>query len=406
MPKPTKAQFEKIKNYLKSDDITEEDIFVIRRLGCDNIVDRDFEQFSPKALNKLAKTLVGKPALTNHRNSVENQWGRNFDASVKTDEKKKGGFEKEEDEEYKYVQVDQYTIRSEENQEMIRRMDAGIESEVSVGFMFDYKTQIKCNICGFGVWERDETTGAFKCLHIQGNKYDKKTAIGIYEDVIEGLELSNVTIPAQPKAGTIKGLESEDPSDQDDIDPEEESSVCEYKTWKSEKLSKMLKTKQLEIERMTKQKKDEKSSPGANEPTNVPEVEQNKEVETEQNKEAEANKELEKVKTTVEKIKEECNSALMSIQEDLKSIKETLANPAKNEDLEIEVKAFNSKMDEINAKLEALDELTKGLKEQSDAIKKEVQDQKPVDGDAGKLLNKLKLNEEEKKEIKELFNIK
>jgi hypothetical protein len=201
---PTEEQYQLILKYADSS-VKREDLFTIERVACDNVIDRHNEEFQEQSLRKISGQIAGTPAMLNHRLSLEYRWGKNYYGSYKIDQSKRGGQKNINDDIYKYVYVLQYTTRDEDKLKLLSDMVSGIDDKVSVGFTFDI-SHLKCSICNENMWEIDWDTFTFKCPHVAGRFYDGKLCYGKFVDINEILELSNVVIPAQPGAGTIKSI--------------------------------------------------------------------------------------------------------------------------------------------------------------------------------------------------------
>ena len=69
-------------NALARRELTVEEIYTFPVRLCDNEVDRDFEQFSRKSLEKLAELFVGKSGLFDHQWTALGQTARLYKAEV------------------------------------------------------------------------------------------------------------------------------------------------------------------------------------------------------------------------------------------------------------------------------------------------------------------------------------
>ena len=65
--------------------LSAEQVFTFSVNACDDQTDRDFEQFTPQALDGLAKLFVGKPMLFDHAWSAHYQTARVYRAEVVED---------------------------------------------------------------------------------------------------------------------------------------------------------------------------------------------------------------------------------------------------------------------------------------------------------------------------------
>lgn len=64
-------------------EFTADELYVFSVVLCDNEVDRDFEQFTPQALEKLGELFIGKPGLFDHEPKATLQTARIFSTAVK-----------------------------------------------------------------------------------------------------------------------------------------------------------------------------------------------------------------------------------------------------------------------------------------------------------------------------------
>lgn len=165
-------------------ELKDEDVYTFSVILCDNEVDRDFEAFSVKALEKLNKLFVGKTGIFDHDAKANNQCARIYSCEVKTDESRLT----ELGEVYTYLEAKAYIPRSEE--EIISKIESGILKEVSVSCSVG-KTY--CSVCG-----------KESCKHIKGKMYANKRAVRILDDALDAYEFSFVAIPAQRNAGVKK----------------------------------------------------------------------------------------------------------------------------------------------------------------------------------------------------------
>lgn len=194
-------------------ELSADEVFCFKLAMCDNQVDRDDECFSDEALDDMAKMFVGKTVITNHERKTENQCARIYKCEVVTNEliKQLVGY--------------CYTVRSDENKNLIVSLEAGIRKECSIGF---YCCSAKCSICGVDNAEK-------YCQHFPGREYDGKKCYFILGKITDAYEVSLVPVPAQPRAGTIKSYgdtpmrknveESTDPPHSQETEKEQLNSV-------------------------------------------------------------------------------------------------------------------------------------------------------------------------------------
>ena len=170
-----------------------EEVFCFSMNLCDTQVDRDNEMFSIQGLQKLARLFPGKPLISDHEWSADNQQGRIYRCQVVTE----GDISR--------LRASIYMLRTAGTEETIRQIEAGILKEVSIGFA---NKKLICSICG------EEMTRSFygpsKCKndHEKGNVYNGKTCVGIMADPTDAYEVSFVAVPSQREAGVTKGRHS------------------------------------------------------------------------------------------------------------------------------------------------------------------------------------------------------
>ena len=162
---PSPTDFELIKNFLKSEDIKPEDLFVYPVRLCDNCKDRDGEMFSDTALESVSRLAVGVVGIKNHDWVSENAHSRIYKAEI------------EEIDGIKSVIGYAYTMVTDSTQEFINNIKSGLLQEISIGF--------------------------------SAKNYVEVDGIRIIEDVEEVFEWSFVAVPAQPKAGVVKNMSKE-----------------------------------------------------------------------------------------------------------------------------------------------------------------------------------------------------
>jgi len=162
---PSSTDFELIKNFLKSEDIKPEDLFVYPVRLCDNCKDRDGEMFSDTALESVSRLAVGVVGIKNHDWVSENAHSRIYKAEI------------EEIDGIKSVIGYAYTMVTDSTQEFINNIKSGLLQEISIGF--------------------------------SAKNYVEVDGIRIIEDVEEVFEWSFVAVPAQPKAGVVKNMSKE-----------------------------------------------------------------------------------------------------------------------------------------------------------------------------------------------------
>lgn len=88
-----------------------------------------------------------------------------------------------------------YMVRTPDNQGLIAEIEGGIKKEVSVGCAVK---RAVCSICG--------TERGQDCGHKPGEVYDGARCFFQLEEAVDAYEFSFVAVPAQPRAGVVKGL--------------------------------------------------------------------------------------------------------------------------------------------------------------------------------------------------------
>ncbi len=178
---------------------------------CDNQVDRDFERFPRKSLERLAKLFVGKSGIFDHCWTATGQTARLYKVEVVDEpgQKTKAG------DALSWLKGYAYMVRTESNQDLIAEIEGGIKREVSVGCSV---ARVTCSICGEEGWH---------CGHRKGELYDGDLCFFSLEEPLDAYEWSFVAVPAQPAAGVVKnkrygGLEKPqeppaDPGENDDL---------------------------------------------------------------------------------------------------------------------------------------------------------------------------------------------
>lgn len=194
-PIPSDEDFEMIKQMMPSDEVSKDSLFVYKVLLCDNMVDRDYERFTHKALEELAKLYVGKIGIEDHNPTVKNSHSRIYKTELITDENIKNDL----GEPYEYVLGYAYTINNEKNKSLIEEIKSGLKKEVSVGVS---NNSLICSICGHQLGEDG-------CQHIEGQDYDGVKCIGLMDGIDDVYEWSFVSIPSQRKAGVVKSKQIE-----------------------------------------------------------------------------------------------------------------------------------------------------------------------------------------------------
>lgn len=173
-------------------ELTLDDVYVFKVDLCNNDIDRDFECFSLNALNQLAKQFVGKTGIKNHFASTENQTARIYETSVE----KINGRKTATGNDFYVLRAKAYMVRTDDNKNLIKEIEAGIKKEVSVSCSASKNT---CSVCSQNKNEK-------RCQHINGKKYNGKLCYSVLDDITDAYEFSFVAVPAQKEAGVIKSF--------------------------------------------------------------------------------------------------------------------------------------------------------------------------------------------------------
>ena len=187
---PDETEIKLINKYTRREYKADE-VYTFSVVLCDNDIDRDFEQFSPDAIEKLAQMFVGKTGICDHNPKASNQVARIYECHAEAVE----GESNLVGEPLVRLKAKAY-IPKDGNEELINSIDSGIKKEVSIGCSASKRY---CSICGC-----DAPFG--ECNHIKGKKYDKTLCYPIIEEPYDAYEWSFVAVPAQRSAGVIKSF--------------------------------------------------------------------------------------------------------------------------------------------------------------------------------------------------------
>jgi hypothetical protein len=144
--RPSPADLVKIRPFMLTDP-DPAGLYVRRLIVANDAPDRDFEQFPPAILARIAQTLPGKSLLINH-NKEQLATGLFFDAQLR---KAQG-----DEEGQNVVEAAFYLAANAENQNLRQQIDAGVVRYASVSSTWDSR---ECSACG-----SDYTD----CRHIKG----------------------------------------------------------------------------------------------------------------------------------------------------------------------------------------------------------------------------------------------
>ena len=172
-------------------ELTADEVYAFGVRLCDNEVDRDGERFSVSTLKELAELFVGKSGIFDHQWSAKGQTARIYRTEVVAEE----GCLTAMGDPVCYVKGYAYMLRTESNRDLIAEIEGGIKKEVSVGCAVRARV---CSVCG-------GEPGL--CSHVPGEHYDGKLCCAELVGADDAYEWSFVAVPAQRKAGVVKGLE-------------------------------------------------------------------------------------------------------------------------------------------------------------------------------------------------------
>lgn len=180
-------------NRLGRGSLTAEEVYPFALRLCDNQTDRDDEYFDRRGLEKLAELFVGKTGIFDHSWSARDQTARIY----RTEIVEEPGAVSEAGEPGCYLKGYAYMLRTEENAALIAEIEGGIKKEVSVSCAV---RRCVCSICGNDINDRG------LCSHVKGRVYEGKRCIVRLEEPTDAFEWSFVAVPAQRKAGVVKGF--------------------------------------------------------------------------------------------------------------------------------------------------------------------------------------------------------
>ena len=177
-------------NRLARKELNAEEVYAFAVRLCDNEIDRDGERFTEETLKELAELFVGKSGLFDHQWSAKGQNARIYRTEVVREE----GCVTEMGDVSCYLKGYAYMLRTESNRDLIAEIEGGIKKEVSVGCAVSKRV---CSVCG-GEPEL--------CGHVPGEIYEGKKCCAELLEATDAYEWSFVAVPAQKKAGVVKGL--------------------------------------------------------------------------------------------------------------------------------------------------------------------------------------------------------
>ena len=194
---PVEEQELELINQWSRTQLTAEQVYAFGVCLCDNEVDRDGERFPEETLAELAPLFVGKSGVFDHQWSARGQTARIYRTELvrEKDRRTAAG------DEYCYLKGYAYMLRTPANEQLIAEIEGGIKKEVSVGCAVEKRV---CSICG---------GEAGRCGHEPGVEYEGKLCCAELRQAADAYEWSFVAVPAQPRAGVLKGLRQDDELD-------------------------------------------------------------------------------------------------------------------------------------------------------------------------------------------------
>lgn len=177
-------------NALSRRELKAEEVYTFSVRLCDNEIDREWERFPRETLEALAEMFVGKSGIFDHNWSAAGQSARIYKTQVVDEGEKttRAG------DPACYLKGWAYMLRTEGNRDLIAEIEGGIKKEVSVGCAVEKSL---CSVCG-------KELG--RCQHVKGRTYNGKLCWGELTGAKDAYEWSFVAVPAQRKAGVIKGM--------------------------------------------------------------------------------------------------------------------------------------------------------------------------------------------------------
>jgi len=178
-------------NSLARKELKAEEVYTFALRLCDNEVDREWERFPRETLEALAQMFVGKSGIFDHAWSAAGQSARIYRTEV-VDEP---GVVTQAGDAGCYLKAWAYMLRTEANGELIAQIEGGIKKEVSVAVAVE---KAVCSVCGQEMGQ---------CRHVKGRTYNGRLCWGELTGAKDAYEWSFVAVPAQRRAGVMKGLE-------------------------------------------------------------------------------------------------------------------------------------------------------------------------------------------------------
>lgn len=185
---PTDEEMEKILS-LAGSVYPKEAFKVYYATAADQNVDRHFEHFHTKALESMAVLSYDQPFMMDHNHyRSEGVVGKIFDAKV-TSSKGQG----------KRLVLKTYMLNKPLFEPIMDGIESGINNKVSVGVRLRRK-DYTCDVCKKPMFV-NKNGGYDFCGHLPGMDLDSGPVTATIQDIIDFLEFSRVTAPAQREVG-------------------------------------------------------------------------------------------------------------------------------------------------------------------------------------------------------------
>lgn len=175
-------------NALAKKELSAGEVYTFAVRLCDNELDRETERFPRETLEGLAPLFVGKSGIFDHHWSAAGQSARIYKTEVVEEDAVTRAGDKS-----CYLKGWAYMLRTEGNRDLIAEIEGGIKKEVSVGCSVE---KCVCSVCG-------QELGS--CRHVKGRTYNGKLCWGELKGAKDAYEWSFVAVPAQRRAGVMKG---------------------------------------------------------------------------------------------------------------------------------------------------------------------------------------------------------
>lgn len=179
-------------NRLSRKKLEKDEVYIFNITLCDNEIDRDFDVFSEKSLEKLGKLFIGKTGISDHSMRSSDQTARIYETWIEKTPNKFTSYGAP----YVALKAGAYMVKTIKNEDLIKEIDAGIKKEVSVGCSV---LKSVCSICG-------KDTMREPCGHKKGKSYAGGLCYNTLTEPTDAYEWSFVAVPAQREAGVTKAF--------------------------------------------------------------------------------------------------------------------------------------------------------------------------------------------------------